>query len=236
MKSEVGMFAFLRRKKIFYETGWDSYSKTWKDRVGKEGVGHLGDEWGDTTLTEEIMARYVVPNIGPRAKILEIGCGGGKFSERLVGLGGSLVCADVSSEMLGRTHERLHGGKNVAFQKLNGYDLHQFRKDSFDFVFSFDTFVHIDMEDSYSYLAEIRRVLRPGGKGFLHFANLNSQEGWKKFVEEVPFHRGSKEYYNQFRFLTWEIVERFFSSLGFEILDHRKEPFRDILVQFRKPV
>ena len=230
------MSLFSRRKKTHYESGWDSYSKTWEEKVGKEGIGHLGDEWGDAKLTEDILGRYVVPNIGPRARILEIGCGGGKFSERLAGLAGTLVCADVSSEMLGRTHERLNLRKNVSFQKLNGHDLHRFIKDTFDFVFSFDTFVHIDMEDTYSYLEEIRRVLRPGGKGLLHFANLNSEAGWKKFVEEVPFHRGSKEYYNQFRFLTWEIVARFFSSLGFEILDHRKEPFRDILVLFRKPV
>lgn len=230
------MFSFSRKKKTHYEAGWDSYSETWDEKVRKNGVAHLGDEWGDTTLTEEIMARYVVPNIGPRAKILEIGCGGGKFSERLVGLGGSLVCADVSSKMIERTRARLVGKKGVAFQKLNGHDLHQFKPGIFDFVFSFDTFVHIDMEDTYSYLEEIRRVLKPGGKGLLHFANLNSQAGWRKFVEEVPFYRGNNEYYNRFRFLTWEIVELFISSLGFELLDNRKEPWRDILVLFRKPV
>jgi ubiquinone/menaquinone biosynthesis C-methylase UbiE len=184
---------------------------------------------------EEIISGHVAPHVGTGTKLLEIGCGGGKFSERLSGLCGNLVCADVSSNMLQRTRERLNGNKNIAFQKLNGYDLHQFKKNAFDFVFSFDTFVHIDMEDSYSYLAEIQRVLKPGGKGLLHFANLNSPEGWKKFVDEVPFYRGKNEYYNRFRFLTWEIVERFVTVLGFEILDHRKEPWRDILVLFRKP-
>jgi cyclopropane fatty-acyl-phospholipid synthase-like methyltransferase len=229
------MFSLSRKKKTHYEEGWDGYSDSWEAQVGKGRIRHLGDEWGEYALTDEIFSKYLGPHLNSGTRLLEIGCGGGKFSERLAGMCGRLVCADVSLKMLERTRARLEGNKNVAFQKLNGYDLHQFKRNDFDFVFSFDTFVHIDMEDSYSYLAEIKRVLKPGGQALLHFANLNSPEGWKKFVDEVPIHRGNAAYYNRFRFLTWEIVERFVAGLGFEILDHRKEPWRDILVFFRKP-
>lgn len=66
------------------------------------------------------------------------------------------------------------------------------------------------------------------------FANLNSEEGWKKFVTEAPINRGAMKHFDRFRFLTWEIVEKFFHSLDLKILAYQREPWRDILVVFEK--
>lgn len=229
------MFSFLiKRKKTQYEEGWDSYSERWESSVKRGKMQNLGDEWGSEALANEIITKYVLPYITPQSIILEIGCGGGKYSERLLPLCHKLICSDVSSKMLERTKMRLNRKNNVEFEKLNGLDLHQIKKSSIDFVFSFDTFVHIDIEDTYSYLKEISRVLRNSGKGMLHFANLNSPEGWQKFVIEVSINRGAEKNFDRFRFLTWEIVERIISSLDFTILDYQKEPWRDILVVFEK--
>lgn len=136
--------------------------------------------------------------------------------------------------MIERTKARLSGVDNVSYDVLNGYDLHQFPETSFDFVFSYDVFVHIDMEDVYSYLQEIRRVLKESGKGLLHFANLLSPDGWKKFVSELPSNKGGNKSFDRFRFLTWEIVERFLASLNFKILSSKAGSWRDILVVFEK--
>ncbi len=192
-------------------------------------------EGGDASSAEEIVSRYVAPNLTPGAKVLEIGCGGGRFSERLAALGGALVCADVSPEMLERARARLDGKKGVAFQRISGFGLHEFDPGVFDIVFSFDAFTRYPMEEAYSCLGEVRRVLSPGGKGFIRFANLSSPEGWQRFAEAAPFRRGRTDSGIRAGFLTWEIVELFMASLGFEILDRRKEPLRDILVLFRKP-
>ena len=94
--------------------------------------------------------------------------------------------------------------------------------------------MHIEIEDTYCYLQEIRRVLTPNGIGLLHFANLNSAEGWNKFVTEAPINRGNKKNFDRFCFLTWEIVEKFFLSLDLKILAYKREPWRDILVVFGK--
>jgi cyclopropane fatty-acyl-phospholipid synthase-like methyltransferase len=40
-----------------------------------------------------------------------------------------------------------------------------------DFVFSYGTFVHIDPEGIHAYLMEIARVLKPGGKVVIQYAN-----------------------------------------------------------------
>jgi ubiquinone/menaquinone biosynthesis C-methylase UbiE len=225
---------FWNKKRNSYEEGWNSYSDRWETSVKQSEMLHLGDEWGSKALTNEIINAYVKPYLASESIVLEIGCGGGKYSEILASLCKELTCSDVSMKMLNRTKKRLRGKKNVEFEKLNGFDLRQFKDCSIDFVFSFDTFVHIDIEDIYSYLQEINRVLRKHGKGVLHFANLNSPEGWQKFVAEVPLNKGNNKNFDRFRFLTWEIVERLICSLNFDILDNKKEPWRDILVVLEK--
>lgn len=217
-----------------YDEGWSAYSDQWETAVKSEEMKYLGDEWGSGELTEGIIQEFVIPFLVPDGTALEIGCGGGKYSEWLAHLHRKLVCTDVSEKMVQRTKARLSHKDNVSYEVLNGYDLGQFADSSFDYVFSFDVFVHIDMEDAYSYVQEIHRVLKDAGRGLLHFANLSSSDGWKKFVAEVPINRGGGKNFDRFRFLTWEIVEKFLKSLDFNILKHKKEPWRDIIVVFEK--
>ncbi len=217
-----------------YEAGWDGYSRRWERTVQAGDQQHLGDEWGVPGLTDEIVDRYVVPYLPPDAAVLEIGCGGGKYSERLAPLCRSLVCGDVSGEMLERARRRLGHLSHVRYEKLNGVDLESFAADSLDFVFSFDCCVHVDLEDVYGYLLEIRRVLSPRGAAVLHVANFNSPEGFAKFLREAPINRGHRKHFDRFRFLTWEMVQRLVAAAGLRIVDHRREPWRDILVVLDK--
>jgi ubiquinone/menaquinone biosynthesis C-methylase UbiE len=220
--------------KTQYESGWDTYSEIWESSVRKPGLYYLGDEWGSPDLTDVIIDQYVKPYLQADTTVLEIGCGSGKFSEKLASLCKLLICADVSENMINRAKQRLQALPNIRFEKLNGLDLNQFSSGSMGFIFSFDCFVHIEIEDVYCYLHEIKRLLTPGGIGLLHFANLNSAEGWNKFVIEAPINRGNQKHFDRFCFLTWEIVEKFVNSLDLKIVASQREPWRDILVVFEK--
>ncbi len=223
-----------QRVKTHYETGWDTYAEIWESSVRKVGMQYLGDEWGSSDLTNAIIHQYVKPHLQADAIVLEIGCGSGKFSEKLSSLCKLLICADVSEKMIEMARHRLQWLTNIQFEKLNGLDLNQLASESVDFVFAFDCFVHIEIEDAYCYLQEIKRVLTPGGVGLLHFANLNSEGGWNKFTTEAPLNRGNQKHFDRFCFLTWEIVEKFFHSLDLKIVASQREPWRDILVVFEK--
>jgi ubiquinone/menaquinone biosynthesis C-methylase UbiE len=220
--------------KTSHESGWDTYAEIWESSVKKPEMQHVGDEWGSSDLTDMIINKYVKSYLQADAIVLEIGCGGGKYSEKVASLCKLIICADVSQRMINMAKQRLQGFANINFEKLNGLDLHQFTSESINFVFSFDCFVHMEMEDIYCYLQEIRRVLVPKGIGLLHFANLNSESGWTKFVAEAPINRGNRKHFDRFCFLTWEIVEKFFHSLDLKILEYKREPWRDILVVFEK--
>ncbi|MDW7761605.1 MAG: class I SAM-dependent methyltransferase [Acidobacteriota bacterium] len=218
-----------------YDKAWSAYSARWDREVRKTGHRFLGDEWGTPDLTEKVVGDFVSPYLRSGDEVLEIGCGGGKYSEILASRDIRLVCGDVSRHMLERTKNRLAGRSNVRFAKLNGCNLNSFSDAAFDLIFSFDVFVHLDIEDTFSYLGEIRRTLKPSGYGVLHFANLISEDGWKKFETESVFNIGGHKHFDRFRFLTWEIVEKMVTHFDFRILDSWKEPWRDILVVFQKP-
>ncbi|HQH46911.1 MAG TPA: methyltransferase domain-containing protein, partial [Candidatus Aminicenantes bacterium] len=86
-----------------YDEGWSAYSDQWETAVKSEEMKYLGDEWGSGELTEGIIQEFVIPFLVPDGTALEIGCGGGKYSEWLAHLHRKLVCSDVSEKMVQRT-------------------------------------------------------------------------------------------------------------------------------------
>src|SRR5206468_11718086 len=54
----------------------------------------------------------------------------------------------------------------------DGRSLSMIPDGSVDFVFSFDSFVHLRRELVEAYLSELGRTLKIGGKGFIHHSNL----------------------------------------------------------------
>ncbi len=91
---------------------------------------------------------------GKRGKVLDLGCGGGWQLYTRVG---PVVGIDLSHASLQQAG-RLYAG--VAQARLEALP---FADDSFDFVVSSDVLGHVRFEDKPKVLAEIRRVLKPGG-------------------------------------------------------------------------
>lgn len=55
---------------------------------------------------------------------------------------------------------------------------------SFDFLYAFDVYVHFDLHSIWQHLREINRLLRTGGRAFLHTTNLRAPDGWTHFAEQ----------------------------------------------------
>jgi ubiquinone/menaquinone biosynthesis C-methylase UbiE len=95
-------------------------------------------------------------------RALEVGPGGGYLSETAVSMlgdEGRLVCLDLQIEMLNKVRERLGAGR-VALVQASGSSL-PFAAGSFDLVFLVTVLGEIP--DKRAALAELARVLRPGG-------------------------------------------------------------------------
>ena len=114
--------------------------------------------------TAERSCGFFRHHILPSSRILDCGCGPGSIT---VGLAqwapdGDTVGIDLGAEQLdgARALARDLDLKNVAFRQGDIFDL-PFADDSFDVVFSQTVLYHIPDPDKA--LAEIKRVLRPGG-------------------------------------------------------------------------
>ncbi len=105
-----------------------------------------------------------------RKRILEIGCGIGRLFSGFAELGfHEMWGVDVSAEMIKQARE-LNRDPNTHFLLTNGQDLSGIEDNSMDFCFSYLVFMHVpDPNIVWQYVAEVWRVLRPGGVFQLHF-------------------------------------------------------------------
>jgi len=157
-----------------------------------------GDEWNDTDEPEQWKASLVdevlLSNIGDARTILEIGPGGGRWSEVLHPLAERLVLVDVTQRALELCRERLGDAANVEYILSEGATLPKVADSSIDWVWSFDVFVHIAPLDVASYISEIARVLRPGGTAVIHHSGeLQRFPGWRSPMTAVLFAELARE-------------------------------------------
>jgi ubiquinone/menaquinone biosynthesis C-methylase UbiE len=217
--------------KTRYERFWDHYSDNWDQKFRPPGGKFLGDEWGSPEGTIGVFDRVLRPYLRPDATVIEIGPGGGKYTALVAPLCKSLICVDVSKKMLDRTKERLGGYSHVQYVKTSGKDPLPPASQSVDFVFSIDCFVHLDMPDFYCNLREIHRVLKQRGVASIHFADLMTEEGWDKFVQELSWDK--EELTGPFGFITQEIARKFVQKLNYEVI-LMESPYRDGYMTIQK--
>ena len=101
----------------------------------------------------------------PGLRVLEIGSGRGSLLQELRTRGLDAVGVETSAERIAEARERFGP---LPLQQVDTVVL-PYPDESFDLVLSFDVFEHI--ADSDTHLAEVRRVLRPGGWYLLQTPN-----------------------------------------------------------------
>jgi SAM-dependent methyltransferase len=210
-------------------TTWNRRWGTDLHRYLEQGVyPHYGDQWGDPSVTgirylwrrlrhgrrvpgnlAKVRERYLDPYVTPDTVALEIGAGGGRWTQYLL-RGREVVVVELNSAFFPYLASRFpDAAPNLRFYETSGYELGGVEDDSIDFVFSFGTFVHIDPDGIDAYLAEIRRVLRAGGVASIHYADRS-----KKFFAGRPPGFGG------FSDMDAAKMEGFAASHRFELLDH----------------
>ena len=227
--------------RVDYEKAWDDYARVW--RIRYPTLGHIGDEWvgqqaGAADTVEEysqlIENRYVSPYIEPSDSVMEIGVGGGKTAVLLKEHCGTLVCADISGEMLRITRERI-GDEGVRYVKLDGITLSGVRRGSLDVCFCFDTMVHMEPRDIFNYLTQIPKLMRGKRLCVIHHTNTLSDLGWKRFLSEWDKNLMGPSG-GSFSVMTNDLMARFLSHLGYEVIEQDTDTIpRDCVWVTRAP-
>jgi SAM-dependent methyltransferase len=144
---------------------WTRYN--WS-RAGEE----WSVNWGDSC---NLWNTVLMPRIGSFlgvGRVVEIGPGYGRLTAFLKEHCESLVLVDVAENCIEFCRRRFVADRHLEYVVSDGRSLSMLRDASIDFVFSFESLVHADMEVLTAYLAETARVLKPGGRAVLHHSNL----------------------------------------------------------------
>ena len=102
-------------------------------------------------------------------RVLDAGCGRGELLLACAGQGASVAGVDYSEAAVELTRETLAGVKGAEVERADLTAL-PFADASFDRVLLGDVIEHVDPEQEPLVLAELRRVLRPGGRLIVHTA------------------------------------------------------------------
>lgn len=153
-----------------------------------------GEEWNASPEWKQALIDDVLlPTIPPGGTVMEIGPGGGRWTEVLHPRADRLVLVDVTETTLELCRGRLGDPSGVRYVLSPGAALPGVGDESVDSVWSFDVFVHVAPADQAGYLAEIARVLRPGGVAAIHHADgrnrgiLPSRQGWRAPMSTTLF-------------------------------------------------
>ena len=117
--------------------------------------------------------------------------------------------------MLKLAAERLAEFDNVRFVQSRDTGIPDVPTASIDLVYSLLVLQHVEREDAFVLLEELRRVLRPDGRAVLNFPNLLNDGYLEGFVHYA--HTGASTQANRARVYTPQEVERIVTAAGFEV-------------------
>lgn len=242
--------------------GWDSYASQWRKMLEDEtipalnknrydSVQYLGDEWTvmkteagyygiDFASSQDLlnhMDACVLCHYLPSKELvtLEVGSGGGRFTQLLLRYSRQVVCADVSERMLESLKRRFADDQRVKYLPIDGVNLTGVDGESMDCVASFDTFVHIEPRQIFNYLLQFHRVMKPGAIGIIHHSNVDSEIGWQVFLSFMGTDLHSRRSFAAFSIMNPQLMKTFVERAGFKILALDCETLpRDCIAVFLK--
>jgi SAM-dependent methyltransferase len=157
---------------------------------------------------EAVILEAIGPTIKGK-KLLDIGIGGGRTTKFLLDISSDYTGIDYTSDCVAAARQRF---PNTNLLCRDARNLQEFGESTFDFVlFSFNAIDYMIHEDRLSCLAEIKRVLRPGGwfmfsthnRDYRHFDkfpwqeqkfNLNHLKSCLYTFVHLPRHQRMKKY------------------------------------------
>jgi ubiquinone/menaquinone biosynthesis C-methylase UbiE len=151
-----------------------------------------GDEWSEHWGCAELQWHgSLLPRVRqflPAARVVEIAPGRGRWTQFLLDACDHLTGVDLSPTCVQACRERFADHENAVFHETDGRHLTGVPDGTTDFVFSFDSLVHAELDVMEAYLREVARVLTPQGAAFLHHSNVWAHRRYYGPRRWIPFY------------------------------------------------
>ena len=136
------------------------------DDAGREDARHL-----------------ILPFVSANSVVLDVGCGLARLLKWAAPACRLAIGLDISSEMLKKARRRLDGLSNVRLKRLPLSLRFPVPTSTVDFAYYYHVSEHVDREDSFKILTEIRRSLRRSGTALVQFSLLDHSENRREFLK-----------------------------------------------------
>ena len=190
----------------------------------------------DQTIRTDFLDSWMLDSLGDvsNKRVIDIGCGEGRFTRLLAELGADVTGIDLTQPMLDRA--RRLSGPNETYRLSDAETLDGIESESQDLAVSY--IVLVDLDDYRASIRAAHRVLRPGGAFIvcsIHPMRMATPQGWinqggrklfyplDNYAQEGPreFTWWGKPFLNMHRTLSSHITA--FLDAGF-VLDALQEP------------
>ena len=144
-----------------HEYSWEADGDEWSDQAGFCKVPY--PRW-----KASIIETLIRPNLHKGSMAVELAPGHGRWSGHIASMAGNVALVDMSPGCIEHCRKKFSALGNISYFINDGKSLPFIGDSSVDFIFSFDSFVHIEKEETASYLSEFARVLKKGGRAVIH--------------------------------------------------------------------
>ena len=134
----------------------------WKEHINKP-------------LEEDIWIDEYKKYFENKGKCLDLGCGIGQYSKKLIEYGYDVISADISDIALNKVKEF-----NTNVIKVDMREKLPFKSDEFDLVFANLSIHYFSDVDTHKLMEEIKRILKNGG---LFIGSVNGIQGYEKIKD-----------------------------------------------------
>ncbi len=138
------------------------------------------EPWGGPTMQWQASILPRIHTFLPAPCILEIAPGFGRWTHFLKDLCAQLITVDLAPRCIQHCRERFKDCAHIRYHVNDGRSLAMISDVSVDFVFSYDSLVHVERDVMEAYVAQLARILKPDGVAFLHHSNLGEYTRFEK--------------------------------------------------------
>ncbi len=146
-----------------------AYTEAWYDKLG-EGEWDRWDRSPATQMQEAVFLHHLKAAVAKGDRVLDVGCGAGRYTRRLIELGADVTAFDLSKGQLDLCRERAPGAVDYALGTVT--DLSRYADDSFDVTVCIGGAISYTFERDHEAMAELARVTAPGGRVVLSVMGL----------------------------------------------------------------
>jgi 2-polyprenyl-3-methyl-5-hydroxy-6-metoxy-1,4-benzoquinol methylase len=179
-----------------------------------EAMSHaVGGAYEETGRKERAILEYA--GLKPGMSLVDVGCGSGRLSSALADMPLNYLGTDVVQKLLDYAKSRAPAD----FRFVRNVELSvPAESGTVGMICAFSVFTHLQHTESYIYLTDFLRALRPGGVVVFSFLEFGTDHHWPVFEKTVAEEKsGTLSHLNIF--IERNVIDVWSAHLGFELVE-----------------